>query len=877
MSSSDGWYQCHGCRCTYRTEERLNRHIAHAGKCRAYEERYLQALAGRPHRKNATPKTRLRSQPTPAHPPPATNPISDHLVHTVAATMDGDPSNIPPGDPENHLEAGVEAQNGNNSRPSSPQLLFGRIPQKKHGYATVETHPNAAKVFEWVEPRQTFPTDNPLNQPELFKTGEWLCQLPISNEDRMLYFDIERVTQRDIPWKTATQLYQSVDALPHGPGWTHKYMTVSTPQGVETLDLWRRDSLDIVRKLIGDPRFAQKIQYAPEMHYQITPDGRRVQVRGEAWTGDWWWRTQEMLGGNATIAQIILATDATQLSLISGGNKVWPVYMGIANISKAVRRCSSERAMILVGYIPVPDLSFITNEKERSQKKWDIYHASMKAILEPLKKASSKGVKMVCADGGVRLVYPIVAAHMADFEEQCLAAGTQRTRCPICDVGMHDRGDGLCGAKIRTQLETLQVLGHERQGYTLTQQNLGLRGTRPYWANLPFATGHTSFVPDILHQIYQGVFKDHLFSRWRHILGEVTIDNRLMGMPRFPGIRHFKTGISKFFKSQFTRTESRAAAKVCLPMVAGSQPAEAVGATRCITNFMYRAHLPQLDEDNLEAMDADLAEFHQLKHIFVSHGGLTSEFGWHGIPKIHMLSHYTFLIREYGTVDGYSTDISERLHIDCVKIFYRASNKVDAIEQMCTLLQQQDAWVMQRRKLEELNLIPKRKKRRQRSDEGSEDLEKTEAEIQEDLEEDAEGVAGWDAEEVAPINEDQDQVIAPTINDKQRHPLEHHPNPIVCYAKSPSKPSITGKDIALQHKAPGFLAAVQDYVSRLPGGAEHARLLGDHQALASGQRSRWFTTGCHLLRWLGKKPTWFERDLYNTLSESSVDAQARMT
>ncbi|KAG8683043.1 hypothetical protein FRC09_016338 [Ceratobasidium sp. 395] len=260
-----------------------------------------------------------------------------------------------------------------------------------------------------------------------------------------------------------------------------------------------------------------------------------------------------------------------------------------------------------------------------------------------------------------------------------------------------------------------------------------------------------------------------------------------------------------------------------------SQPAEAVGATRCITDFMYRAHLPQLDEDDLEAMDADLAEFHELKHIFVSKGGLTTEHGWNGIPKIHMLSHYTFLIREYGTVDGYSTDILERLHIDRVKTFYCSSNKVDPIEQMVTLLQRQDAWVMQRRKLEELNLIPKRKKRAQRSDEGSEDVEKTEAEIEEDQEENGEGIAGWDAEEVAPIDEDENQAVAPTIDDKQRHLLEHHPNPIVCYAKSPSKSSITGSDIALQHEAPGFLAAFQDYVSRLPGGAEHARLLGDHQ------------------------------------------------
>ncbi|KAG8731967.1 hypothetical protein FRC10_001320 [Ceratobasidium sp. 414] len=59
-------------------------------------------------------------------------------------------------------------------------------------------------------------SDNPLDQPEFFETGEWLCQLLISNSDRARYFEIER-HKRDLPWENAKELYQSVDALPHGP------------------------------------------------------------------------------------------------------------------------------------------------------------------------------------------------------------------------------------------------------------------------------------------------------------------------------------------------------------------------------------------------------------------------------------------------------------------------------------------------------------------------------------------------------------------------------------------------------------------------------------------------------------------------------------
>ncbi|KAG8680503.1 hypothetical protein FRC09_018192 [Ceratobasidium sp. 395] len=294
------------------------------------------------------------------------------------------------------------------------------------------------------------------------------------------------------------------------------------------------------------------------------------------------------------------------------------------------------------------------------------------------------------------------------------------------------------------------------------------------------------------------------------------MDGRLMGMPRFPGIRHFKEGISRFFTSQWTGTESREAAKVFLPMVAGTQPKEAVGAARCIMDFAYRAHLPQLDDDDLDAMELDLANFHDLKDVFIREGALRSEQGWHGIPKIHMLSHYVQLIREYGTIDGFSTDISERLHIDYVKVPYRASNKVDPIEQMITWLNRREAWAMQRKRLEDLGLIAKQK-RRPRAAQDDED-EADEPEVFED-----EG----DRDEEEDIDNVDIEAILNT--DKQCHndDTEFHPNPTIHHAQQPSKLSVTGQEIMLAHRAPGFLDAVKDYVSNLPGGAEHARLLED--------------------------------------------------
>ncbi|KAJ7026315.1 hypothetical protein C8F04DRAFT_892950, partial [Mycena alexandri] len=61
------------------------------------------------------------------------------------------------------------------------------------------------------------------------------------------------------------------------------------------------------------------------------------------------------------------------------------------------------------------------------------------------------------------------------------------------------------------------------------------------------------------------------------------------------------------------------------------------------------------------------------------------------IPKIHSMQHYVDMIRALGTADGYNTELSERLHIDCAKLGYAASSRKDYIRQMTTWLTRREA------------------------------------------------------------------------------------------------------------------------------------------------------------------------------------------
>ena len=51
-------------------------------------------------------------------------------------------------------------------------------------------------------------------------------------------------------------------------------------------------------------------------------------------------------------------------------------------------------------------------------------------------------------------------------------------------------------------------------------------------------------------------------------------------------------------------------------------------------------------------------------------------------PKMHLPSHIEEAIRRMGAPDNFTTDISELLHVENVKEAYRASNRVDYMEQM---------------------------------------------------------------------------------------------------------------------------------------------------------------------------------------------------
>jgi hypothetical protein len=206
---------------------------------------------------------------------------------------------------------------------------------------------------------------------------------------------------------------------------------------------------------------------------------------------------------------------------------------------------------------------------------------------------------------------------------------------------------------------------------------------RPFWSDLPHADINIAITPDVLHQLYQGVFK-HLVQWCQTALTPDELDRRVRCLPKAYGLRHFKNGISAL--SQISGTERKNMAKILLGCLVGAMPNSGLNACRAILDFIYLAQYSTHDDETLQYLTTALKTWHKHSHFFINIG-IRDDLN---IPKFHSLMHYVKSITFLGTTDNFNTEMFERLHIDFAKKGWRASNHRDEFPQMIQWLSRQE-------------------------------------------------------------------------------------------------------------------------------------------------------------------------------------------
>ncbi|QRV95080.1 Zn-finger protein [Ceratobasidium sp. AG-Ba] len=784
-------------------------HLSFQQVCRALHEQRVKGKAGQKRQREYeedSPMTKLMDR----QPPTKQVRFDETAVATAGPSRHcdalADPDVTPIPDP---ISTSATAPNATSSAPRKVARGYTRdgIYVEPYPISTAGA-PISTNLKSESDLREYLKSCGTLGDRDLFETAQIMMTTGLNGRGRTRHLNApaykywRKGKEREV-WPNNEALLRDVDRLPTGPKWATAPVIVGEGSFKRTHTLYMRNILEVVQELIGARRFRHCMRYAPEYHW--TSRDRKHRVYDEMWSGEWWWDMQgQIRNKNGTVVPLILASDEVTCTNNPQGAKAHPIYLSIGNISKAVRRKPTRRSMIVIGYLPVDSFEEVKDKNIRAQYHGELLHRSLNKIFEPLKAASSEGLLTWCADGSLRHIYPIVAAWIADWPEQNDIACTTQSGCPKCMQERDGRGQGL-DAPLRNQDEARQTL----RGYQLTKnpatlRRLRLRPIAPFWDDFPSIDIGKALVPDLLHQLYNGMY-EHVRNWVEDLLGTKEFNRRFMAMPGAQDLRHFNKGVTGV--KVWTGRESRDMMRQFLPIVIDAKaPPKFIRLVRSLLDFSYLAHSARLSDTELAKMDSALQAFHDTKSVLLDRnnkalGIVKGEEGFDRIAKLHMLGHYTQDIRQFGTPDGYSTETSEHLHIMYVKIPWRMSNRRNPMPQMVGYTRRLEALEIQRAHIEEYY---------------GEDLEfDVRAIVFEDetydrqSEDDAEDEGEDDDISDEGALEDPVQI---TSAHRTESAVVFYPRPKTSIARRPTAPDVPARVIMSSYGAPDFLRALRRFL-----------------------------------------------------------------
>jgi len=140
--------------------------------------------------------------------------------------------------------------------------------------------------------------------------------------------------------------YDITDMRDRPPGFDNKH------------EYWARDSMATLCEILGNPRCADEMVWAPRKSYDEA-NGHRVY--GEMDTADFWWEQQLLLhpggrkpsSGSCTVVPFILSSDKTVFGNLSGQQKGWPLLLTVGNIPSGKRFLLSESNTRMIAMLPI--------------------------------------------------------------------------------------------------------------------------------------------------------------------------------------------------------------------------------------------------------------------------------------------------------------------------------------------------------------------------------------------------------------------------------------------------------------------------------------------------------------------------------------------
>ncbi|KDQ05944.1 hypothetical protein BOTBODRAFT_60809 [Botryobasidium botryosum FD-172 SS1] len=508
------------------------------------------------------------------------------------------------------------------------------------------------------------------------------------------------------PFTSMEDLYETLDAIPQGDAPWHSFSASYTgprPTGRDTpawmlreYTIWHRNPRTVVHNMFHNGDLDGEIDYTP--YQDFLANGQRDWKN--VMSANWAWRQADEIAATcgdrvdgATFVPIILGSDKTTVSVATGQNDFYPLYLSTGNPHNNVRR-AHRQTVILITFLAIPKSGRKDDDSEEFRSfRRQLFHSSLAHILSPLLPGMTTPDICQCPDGHFRRLIYGLGPYIADYPEQVLLSCIVSGWCPRCrakGAEMEDIGESRC----KEHTEALVRRFVDDPGGLWDSYGI-IADAIPFTNDFPRADITQLLAPDLLHQVIKGTFKDHLVA-WIEQYLELThgsarakeimddIDRRIAASPHFPQLRRFPDG--RRFK-QWTGADSKALMRVILPALVGHVPSEIIQCVRSFLDLCYLLRLDSHSEDTLDQIDVALTEFRQHREFFRESGVRPTGFSQ---PREHALLHYRELIEEFGSPNGLCSSITENRHITAVKEPWRCSSRHEALGQMLLTNQRLD-------------------------------------------------------------------------------------------------------------------------------------------------------------------------------------------
>ncbi|RHZ45656.1 hypothetical protein Glove_665g7 [Diversispora epigaea] len=413
----------------------------------------------------------------------------------------------------------------------------------------------------------------------------------------------------------------------------------------------------------------------------------------EQYTSNWWARTEKTLPTGSYLLSIILYSDASTTDSL-GKNTLHPIFVTLGNI--ITWRRNKPDVKQLLAYLPIikakDDTQKISEEHKNIVRR--TFHKSLKFLLSSL--YDDNGIELEL-NNSIFWCFPRISMIISDWPEACTFALTYKSTksnypCHFCLVSKEDLSNiNLNSNQIEPRSHNNMKLYYKNN----TGKNVSIENVRNFFWSVPNINIYAATVPDRMHHLDLGLFQHQLnFTKIYKQCGKSFIDkmnNRVKLIPRYKDLKSFPNGFLHL--ALLTASEYRSLMKIMIFIV--DELYEDSGSPNFIKNNkitevylkwnkMYLlSRKENYEESDVTLLQESINEWAKLFiELFKEHSKSELQF-----PKLHSwVFHICSSIREFGAINGYTTETYESLHKDYVKKPYKLTNKKEIEKQIMKII-----------------------------------------------------------------------------------------------------------------------------------------------------------------------------------------------